>query len=122
MLTPLVDIVFLLLTFFMLTSSVAPYSSITMKELATERPANGNQPASVKPDLLVVIERGRAQLNGMTISMDRFSATADELREGGASSAVVLTRPTARVQDVVSVLDGLRKASFHTVAVRARQQ
>ena len=69
MLTPLVDVMFLLLIFFMLSSQTAPYSLLEIMAQGTPgaEPAPQTQPvapAQGAAELLVSIARGYARFNG----------------------------------------------------------
>lgn len=121
MLIPLVDVIFLLLTFFMLASRIDPFSLLTLDEYqsrAAGQPAGGT-PAQT-PDLILAVSRGSVQANGETVPLEGFVARAAALHGEGLETVVVFTRPSATVQDIVSVLDALKKASFRAVVIRGQ--
>ena len=121
MLIPLVDVIFLLLTFFMLASSIDPFSLLTLDDYrsraqgAAARAPGKPQPA---PDLIVSVGRGIVQANGAPVPLDGFAGAAAALRRQGLNRVLVFTRPEATVQDIVSVIDALKKASFPAVVIR----
>jgi biopolymer transport protein ExbD len=124
MLMPLVDVIFLLLTFFMLSSNLAAYSALTLGDYRREtQPAAGTQPApaAAQPDLVLTVSAGEVRANGTAVPLTSFAAEAARLKGSGAKSVVVFVRPSATAQDIVSVLEGLKRAEFATVSVRTRQ-
>ena len=122
-LMPLVDVIFLLLTFFMLSSNLAAYSALTLgdyrREAAADEPVATE--ATGQPDLVLTVTAGEVRANGATVPLSGFAAQAERLKAGGAESVVVFVRPSATAQDIVSVLEALKRASFATVSVRTRQ-
>jgi len=124
MLMPLVDVIFLLLTFFMLSSNLAPYSALMLGDYRREQPASqtaGPAPAGQQPDVILTLSAGEVRANGTMLSLADFPAEAIRLRDGGAESVVVFVRPSATTQDIVSVLETLKRAAFASVSVRTRQ-
>ena len=125
MLMPLVDVIFLLLTFFMLSSSLAAYSALTLGDYAREAaaPAGAEQPpaAAARTDLVLTVSAGEVRANGAALPLAAFAAEAERLKAGGANSVVVFVRSSATAQDIVSVLEALKRAAFATVSVHTRQ-
>lgn len=125
MLMPLVDVIFLLLTFFMLSSNLAPYSALTLGDYRREKEGTAPPPADAsaqkRPDMILTLSAGEVRVNGTAINVTDFAAEAMRLKDGGADSAVVFLRPSATAQDVVSVLEALKRAAFSSVSVRTRQ-
>lgn len=125
MLIPLIDVIFLLLTFFMLSSSIDPYSSLTLGEYRQQSEGDGGQAVGAAapeqaPDLVLSVSRGQVQANGQRLGLEGFGDAAAALRRNGAETVVVFTRASATVQDVVTVLDALKKAAFRSVTIRTR--
>jgi biopolymer transport protein ExbD len=121
MLVPLIDVIFLLLTFFMLSSSIEPYSSIMLGEYGQEAESSVEPAAPpARPDLVLSVSRGGVQANGNPVALADVAATLAALRREGAETVIVFTRATATVQDIATVLDALRKASFTSVTIRKR--
>lgn len=115
MLTPLVDIMFLLLIFFMLTSQTAPYSLISI--LAGQ--ASGTQaspaPAPAAPtggEVVVSISNGFVRLNGEDVPMADIREAIARYRAQGFERAAALTTQSATVQDVVTVLEAFETSEF----------
>lgn len=121
MLMPLVDVIFLLLTFFLLSSSIAPFSSI-MLDRDREPPAMaGAAPGEdTGPDLILSVGHGRVQANGRTIDLGGLPEHLARLRQNGFETVMLFTRGSATVQDLVSVLDAVKKAQFRSVMIRTK--
>lgn len=121
MLIPLVDVIFLLLTFFMLASRIDPFSLLTLDEYQNRAGTQTNAGAPAQtPDLILAVSRGSVQANGETVPLEGFAARSAALHGAGMETVVVFTRPSATVQDIVSVLDALKKASFRAVVIRGQ--
>ncbi|MCC5853821.1 MAG: biopolymer transporter ExbD [Alkalimonas sp.] len=105
-LTPLIDVVFILLVFFMLASSFADWRTIAMDTSAAATPA----PAEQSP-FLVQISPEAVQLNGETITLATLVQRAQSRQP---ANRVVLVQPMAdtQVQALVQVLDALNHAGI----------
>ena len=124
MLMPLVDVIFLLLTFFMLASNLAPYSALLLGDYRSEggSPATADaQPPEAQPDVVLTVSAGEVRANGAALPLADFLQEAKRLKEGGAERVVVFVRPSATTQDIVSVLETLKRTAFASVSVRTRQ-
>ena len=125
MLMPLVDVIFLLLIFFMLSSNLAPYSALTLGDYRREAGDAAGQPAGVpdtfRPDVILTLSAGEVRANGTVVGLADFAAEAGRLKEEGARSVLVFVRPSAATQDIVTVLEALKRAAFASVSVRTRR-
>jgi biopolymer transport protein ExbD len=119
MLIPLVDVIFLLLTFFILASRIDPFSLLTLDEYRIRSEGQGAADgAPPLPDLIVAVSRASVQANGETVPLAAFAARSAALRKAGLETVTLFTRPSATVQDITTVLDALKKASFRSVVIR----
>lgn len=130
-LTPLADAMFQLLIFFMLSSSLTPYSFLTLKSAApVEQPADlsdpGPNPGDAPPPpptapsqtALWTVEPDAVLVAGQRFAFDNLADLADALGSDGAPAKVILVvRPDARVQDVTSVLESLENANIASLQV-----
>lgn len=121
-LTPLIDVIFLLLKFFMLTSLIAPYGLLQVTSangsgVATPAPATGAPEA--RP-VILRISRGLVSAGGQTIAISELPAAIDAMKKAGAKGVTLLTSRSATVQDVVSVLEAFKIASFSNVTLLNR--
>ena len=123
-LTPLVDVIFLLLIFFMLTSQIAPFSLISFANTGIDKKTKQIElPASVEltqPNLgaLIAVLSGGISVNGQRTSHLNIDKAMTSLRLAGISTAIISPGPTASVQDLITVLEAVRKASFVTINIR----
>lgn len=102
-LTPLVDVIFLLLLFFMLTSTFSQFGQVEISA-----PAAGGGAAAV-PRALLVLEADRLRLNGETILLDQLVDRADALVDRQLDSLLVLVGETGTTQQLVSVMSALKQ-------------
>jgi biopolymer transport protein ExbD len=116
-LIPLVDVVFLLLMFFMLSSTFAKFSSI---ELGGTEGKVGNASASPPrlPDVIIKVASGpRIKVNGSDVGLDGLVSRLNEAQARGASSGVIVVSLSATAQDLVAVLEQARRSKLRSVSV-----
>ncbi len=112
-LTPLIDVVFLLLVFFMLASTFLKFTAL---------PISGASLAAAPSDVrkiafLHVTDGNRLRLNGEALSPDQVVTQLNELADQGLTQLIVVPAATANVQDIVGVLAAARKSRFKTITV-----
>lgn len=109
-LTPMIDVVFLLLVFFMLASR---FGTDTVVQLAL-----GGQGAgySGPPRLIDVLPEGQ-RLNGVDQALDEVVEALDRMTETRADTIVLRARDGAALQRMVTVVAALREAGYTSVAV-----
>lgn len=116
MLTPLVDVMFLMLIFFMLSSQTGRYGLLSIVPPArAEVDAGAAAPAVARTgavELVVSIGAGAVRIGGRSIAMNALPGALLALRSAGYDDAVLLTTAVASVQDVVSVLEAFESARF----------
>lgn len=114
-LTPLIDVVFLLLVFFMLTSHFVKEDTIKVDLPQTETGASLKEQKQVE---VVIDDRGRALIHGQYVDPD---ALADSLRREleGKREKIVLIRgdKAADLGAAVHALDAARKAGAEAVDI-----
>jgi biopolymer transport protein ExbD len=110
-LTPLVDVIFLLLLFFMLSSTFTNFGQV---EFGAPASGGGAGPA---PDALVVVEPGTLRLNGRSVDPENLKAEAAQLLQRNAKTVLLLARGEATTQDLVSALSTLKSVPELTVIV-----
>ena len=125
-LTPLADAMFQLLIFFMLSSSITPYSMLTLQShaAATDTPGLGSEPgaepaANPLPGEAALwnIENGEVIVGGQRFGFDSLADLAGVLRDQGTADVYLLPRQSAEVQDIVSVLEALSTAGIDAVQI-----
>lgn len=111
-LTSLIDVIFLLLLFFMLSSTFTRFTSV---ELAA--PGSGGGSAA-RPDLFATVDAEGLRLNGEPVGDgDALAARLDQLVASGAASVLLVPREGATAQGLVSALEQLRAGGRLKVVV-----
>jgi biopolymer transport protein ExbD len=112
-LTPLIDVVFILLVFFMLASNFLHWRSI-----ALNAPAEAAAGPSMEGALLVEVRPDGLRLAGETLSADALAARIGQ-RLAQTPDQRVLVKPAAGVplQAAVDVLDRLSEAGATEIAL-----
>jgi biopolymer transport protein ExbD len=128
-LTPLADAMFQLLIFFMLSSSLTPYSLLTVQSAqgaasaapsqAGNAAADATLPLALSGDAVVwAIDRDAVLVGGQRFAFDDLGDLVQALgAPNGPADVVLVIRNTARVQDVTTVLARLLQASVGTVRI-----
>ena len=117
--TPMIDVVFLLLIFFLLTSRfVEPHA------LGVELPKSTTATAQAgKPVVVVLRGDGNVLVGGRRVARSELvEAVENALSASGRPSARLEADASASVQELVEVLDALRSAGATDVALAAGLQ
>lgn len=131
-LTPLADAMFQLLIFFMLSAGLTPYSLLPLQSAPAQAEAGGPAiqgeeaeslpPAPPGETALWTIEAETVIVGGQRFGFDTLDDLAGALGSGTAPADVVLiVRPSARVQDITTVLARLSAANVGAVQVSTGQ-
>jgi biopolymer transport protein ExbD len=112
-LTPLIDVVFILLLFFMLASSLLTWRSIELDAAAKAAPKAGKSDA-----VLVEIRTDGIRLAGKTISLDELGTRLRGLLDRSPEQKV-LVKPSGGIvlQQAVDVLDHLAAAGVSNLSL-----
>lgn len=105
-LTPLIDVIFLLLLFFMLSSTFARFAQVEVTAGQPSASASAEQ-----PDVLIRID-GEAEswrINGRTLTALEATSELGRLEENGAESAVLLVRGEMTSQALVGAVERIRR-------------
>ncbi|MDP6352369.1 MAG: biopolymer transporter ExbD [Alphaproteobacteria bacterium] len=112
--TPLIDVVFLLLVFFMMASSFTMPKTI---DLALPRPEAVDQKGGA-PLLIRVAADGSVTLDGLRLPFERLQAeVAGRVASGAARTAAVRHDSGVSVQLLVDVMDRLRAAGVKSIGL-----
>ncbi|MBU2936080.1 MULTISPECIES: ExbD/TolR family protein [Pacificibacter] len=104
-LTPMIDVVFLLLVFFMLASRFGADRALPLTVTGSGGSYNG-------PPRLVELVANEVRLNGVVMSQDELIETLQTLTESGEDAIILRARDEANLQALVHVMDGLTAAGF----------
>ena len=115
-LTPLIDVVFILLIFFMLASSFRNWHTL---HLDVSPPGAADQSREEEALLVEIDSSDALRLAGDVVSLDELDARV-RLRLANAPDLEILVQPRADVplQEVVTVLDRLTAAGASQVSLR----
>ena len=111
-LTSLIDVIFLLLLFFMLSSTFTRFAEVEISGGAATSGASGT------PDVLVRLGDDGWSVNGM--AADDAAGVAAEvarLEADGAGTAVLIVRGEASSQDLVGAVEAIRRESTIPLSV-----
>ncbi len=120
-LTPLADIMFQLLLFFMLTSALAPYALLPLGAPAgtsTQPEAQAAQPlpdaSGTLAESQAVWHLGRNEIRSgqVRIALDLLPQALDGLQADGIRDLVVLVTGSAQAADLARLLEAIRQADI----------
>lgn len=101
--TSLIDVIFLLLLFFMLTSTFSRFSEVTLPIAST-----GAVTPSEHAPLFLRLTQDTITLNGETISQEILKTTLQTKTQGVPQLILIATGPAVTSQRLVDLLAGLR--------------
>lgn len=111
-LTSLIDVIFLLLLFFMLSSTFSRYSQLDLGVAGTG--GGGGQ----QPRLLISIpEGGLMRLNGRPTRLDDLDFEIEAYVARGVERAVVVPRGEVKLQSLVVALERLKQTKLKSVSL-----
>ena len=112
--TPMLDIVFILLIFFIVTTSF-----IKEKGLEINRPKANQKSKSDAPVIVVTIsESGLVSLNGKLVDIERLSARIESfIATNSTNSAVVIPSYDTTHAHVVHVIDKIKVFEHLTISI-----
>ena len=108
--TPMLDVVFIMLIFFIVTASFVKESGIEInKPPASNEPPDLNAP---KPIVVEVNDRGEIRIQNRVITESSIRPTIVRLKaESPESSVVVRVEKEAKTRNIVAAIDGIRAAN-----------
>jgi biopolymer transport protein ExbD len=111
-LTSLIDIIFLLLLFFMLSSTFTRFAKVEISAGAASAHA-----AVQAPDILIRLASDRWQINGLPFTHEEALPELKRLQDAGAAKAVLVVRDGVTSQALVSALERIRDGTGLSVTV-----
>ncbi|MEM6615771.1 MAG: biopolymer transporter ExbD [Pseudomonadota bacterium] len=112
--TPLIDVIFLLLLFFMLSSTFLKFSRIDVSA------GTAAQGAAAMPAPEIIIRVGAEQsldLNGDPVDPLNLVEALQTIPDIQSKTVVVVAREKALVQDLITTLDEVKKADVGNIAL-----
>lgn len=113
--TPLIDVVFILLVFFMLTSRLLPVDHLELANSTDNRSTVTGEPLP----LLTVTQAGEVQWQERTLPMAQL---LPELRHAGISEVNLTTAPNAQLSLFTATLGELSRDGIQTHWKRATEE
>lgn len=107
--TPMLDVVFIMLIFFIVTASFVKESGIDInKPPASNEPPDPNAP---KPIVVEISDLNEIRIQNRIVDHRAVKATITRLKaESPDSSVVVKLDPKAKTKTIVQTIDGIREA------------
>ena len=123
-LIPMIDVVFQLVVFFMVTSTfvMTPGIALDLPE------STSSEPVVVNRVVVTVVEPGRIYLNRDLVSFEELRGELSLLDEqaeradAGAKSAIIEADADVPYETIVSVLDVLRQSGYRGIALRTLEE
>ncbi|MBA4492635.1 biopolymer transporter ExbD [Paracoccus sp. S1E-3] len=125
--TPLADVMFQLLIFFMLSANIAPYSMLDLRTGALSgggaapAPETGTEPGRTTDIRSTAVwtldETGTILASGQRFEPARLPALADALMAQGTRDVLVVLRHDVAVQQLVTVLQTLAARGITSVQI-----
>ena len=117
-LTPLIDVVFLLLMFFMLSTTFAKFGIFGMTGAADGGASQPTTQQAAVPGVIVDIAAGpRVRVNGIGVALEDLIRKLNSLHGLGLHSGVIRVRSDATVQDLLSVLEIARASRLTSLTL-----
>ena len=112
-LTPLVDIVFLLLVFFMLSTTFVKFGTVKL-----DAASSGGGVSDTSKMVLVHVESARGyKVNGIPTASKELISAVNRLVDEGAHDAIIVVRDKAAVDDLVNAVRLLRQSRASSVRI-----
>ena len=110
----LTDIIFLLLIFFMLTSSVVTPNALNLKMPGK---SSSSVTVSEKPDDVTITRKGTLRVNGKTVSKGQLDRKLNDIRrkKGRKVSMTISPKKGAPTESVVLVMDAMRRLGINGI-------
>ncbi len=109
-LTPMIDVVFLLLIFFMLASSFE-------RDVAIQVNAGGGSSTLTGPPRLIDIAPDDLRLNGHLVSIDDMASALDQVVKSRTDTIILRPGDGADLQRMVDVMSALRDQGFSALVL-----
>ncbi|MAS12641.1 MAG: biopolymer transporter ExbD [Nitratireductor sp.] len=112
-LTSLIDVIFLLLLFFMLTSTFTRFARVEISGGPASTSAGGKP-----PDVLIRIDDPAGwRINGQALTEEAAIAELARLKDAGAETAILLVRGELTSQQLVEAVEAIRRKTELNLSV-----
>jgi len=124
-LTPLIDVIFILVMFFLLSSTFGIWRPLDVGLGSGERSGvSGTTAAQGTPPVLINLRAGQGSaqpqlvVNGVNVPLNMLAEELDRLAAAGAQAAVLIPDATIDFQQVVRVLDEAKASRLKRVGLK----
>lgn len=124
-LTPLIDVIFILIMFFLLSSTFGVWRPLDVGiGSETAEKANDQQTHNGAPSVLIQIGQGdevegtTIVVNGSTLDLAELSGELNRLAGLGADSAILLPAKGTEFQSVIEILDEARTSNLKRISLK----
>jgi len=114
-LTPLIDVIFLLLLFFMLSSTFSKFSEVSIGS------GGGTGTAENRPDAIMKLDGSSLFFNGSNITSDAIAEQVASVKESGGKTIILIVGRQTVADDLVPVLKALNETDIGVVVARQGQ-
>ncbi|MEM9634350.1 MAG: biopolymer transporter ExbD [Pseudomonadota bacterium] len=124
-LMPLIDVIFILVMFFLLSSTFGVWRPLEVslgEETHTSRETERSDLGA--PSILIAYRPAADQsqevltVNGIDVSLEQLSAELDRLASLGAESAILVPTEGTEFQQVINILDEARSSRLKKVSLK----
>ena len=116
---PLIDIVFLLLIFFMLASEFTDFKTIDM---VSPNQSNKEINETKLPIIIELSENGIININNKEIEFNKLSITVDEMLANKNIDKVVISTPNeTKVNVLIKIVDIIRNLGIENIALITKE-
>ena len=112
-LTPMIDVIFLLLVFFMLAARFGQENALPLQTATS----GGAGSYSGPPRLIDIAAQGPLRLNGQEVAWEELPARLAPLVSASTDTIVLRPGQGTALQNLLRVMDGLRAAGFGSLVV-----
>lgn len=112
-LTPMIDVIFLLLVFFMLAARFGQEVALPLQTATSD----GTGSYSGPPRLIDIAAQGALRLNGQEVALEDLPARLAPLVSTSTDTIVLRPGQGTALQDLLRVMDGLRAAGLVSLVV-----
>lgn len=112
-LTPLIDVVFLLLIFFMLASTFSKFTTLPLA--VASKSQSVTSPKNIV--LMRIDENGAMEINGQTVANDDVIAALNTRAKNPESRLIIKPKPGVSVQQLVTAMDLAKRSNIKATSV-----
>ena len=117
--TPMLDVVFIMLIFFIVTTSFAKETGVDISRPSNSPPTQvkkGNILVAIKGDSTIWINKQAVDISAVRSRVEKMHA------ENPEASAVIIANQSSRTGDLVKVMDHIKTAGVDQISIASNQK